>query len=274
VAQRIRWDIPPSRLLVVDDGAENRELLSLVLAEQGLWVEEAENGQVALDKVAQGGFDLILMDMQMPVLDGFAATRILRERGVQTPIVALTANAMKGFEQEVLQAGCTAYVTKPIDIDGLLAKLAQMLGGAQAGAPVARGEDAAATVLPVETGAAVAAVSQAEPRHEAITSRLAGNARLVPIVRKFAARLDEQLATAERAWQAQDSAEIARFAHWLAGAAGTMGYDAFTGPARELEQFALGGQGENVGAAMAALREMAGRVESPAEPVEQAQTAL
>ncbi|MEP6789861.1 MAG: ATP-binding protein, partial [Ramlibacter sp.] len=114
-AQRVRWNIPSSRILVVDDGAENRELLSLVLTEQGLWVEEAENGQVALDKVSQTGFDLILMDMQMPVLDGFAATRILRERGVKTPVVALTANAMKGFEQEVLLAGCTAYVTKPVD---------------------------------------------------------------------------------------------------------------------------------------------------------------
>ncbi|MBI2772360.1 MAG: response regulator [Burkholderiales bacterium] len=259
--QRVRWNIPSSRLLVVDDGAENRELLSLVLAEQGLWVEEAENGQVALDKVAQGGFDLILMDMQMPVLDGFAATRILRERGVKTPIVALTANAMKGFEQEVLAAGCTAYVTKPVDIDALLARLAELLGGtrtevsAEAASPPAAAP-IAETALPLST---------AGP----IVSRLAGNARLAPIVRKFSARLDEQMTTAEAAWGRRDSAEIARFGHWLAGAAGTMGYDVFTEPARELEQFALGKEEEKVTRAMAGLREMAARVKSPPELVTQ-----
>src|SRR5690606_11821841 len=98
--RRTRWKIPPARVLVVDDGAENRELLSLVLAEQGLWLEEAENGQVAVQKMEAASFDLVLMDMQMPVLDGYAATRELRRRGVQVPIVALTANAMKGYEAE------------------------------------------------------------------------------------------------------------------------------------------------------------------------------
>ncbi|HEY0826437.1 MAG TPA: ATP-binding protein, partial [Ramlibacter sp.] len=91
---RTRWRIPSARVLVVDDGPENRELLSLVLAEQGLWVEEAENGQVAVDKACAASYDLILMDMQMPVLDGYAATRALRAHGMQLPIVALTAHAM------------------------------------------------------------------------------------------------------------------------------------------------------------------------------------
>ena len=265
--QRVQWKIPPSRLLVVDDGPENRELLSLVLAEQGQWVEEAENGQVALDMVAAGSFDLILMDMQMPVLDGFAATRMLRERGVTTPIVALTANAMKGFEQEVLQAGCTAYVTKPVDIDVLLARLAGLLGGERVMTPI----NEPVSVTPGEPpgdGAplpAAAAVDLAP-----IQSRFAGNARFVPIVRKFAARLDDQLAEAEAAWQRQDSAEIARFAHWLAGAAGTVGYDAFTEPARELEAFALQQDVAGVSRAMAELRKMATRVEQPLEPVGQA----
>jgi len=77
---RTRWRIPSARVLVVDDGPENRELLSLVLAEQGLWVEEADNGQAALDKLAGGSVDLVLMDMQMPVMDGFSATRELRRR--------------------------------------------------------------------------------------------------------------------------------------------------------------------------------------------------
>ncbi|MGE0330062.1 MAG: ATP-binding protein [Ramlibacter sp.] len=260
-AQRVRWQLPPSRLLVVDDGAENRELLCLVLAEQGLWVEEAENGQIAVDKVAAGGsFDLILMDMQMPVMDGFAATRTLRGRGVATPIVALTANAMKGFEQEVLAAGCTAYVTKPVDIDVLLAELARLLGGRQVEVLVA---DAPAAGAPAVEPAAVAA----EPVHapaEPIVSRFAASPRFAPIVRKFAARLREQLGAAEQAWAGGDAAEVARFGHWLAGAAGTVGYDAFTEPARELEQRALQGDATGVTESMAGLRDMAQRVELPA----------
>ncbi|UUZ66764.1 response regulator [Polaromonas sp. P2-4] len=127
---RKRWRLPAARVLVVDDGAENRELLSLVLTEQGLWVEEAENGQQALDKLAQASYDLVLMDMQMPVLDGYDATLELRRRGLDLPVVALTAHAMKGYQEEVLQAGCTAYLTKPIDIDALLQQVAQLLGAA------------------------------------------------------------------------------------------------------------------------------------------------
>ncbi|RYX93324.1 MAG: PAS domain-containing sensor histidine kinase [Comamonadaceae bacterium] len=257
-AQRGHWRIPPSRLLVVDDGAENREFLSLVLAEQGLWIEEAENGQVALDKMAAGGFDLVLMDMQMPVLDGFAATRILRERGVAKPIVALTANAMKGFEREVLEAGCTAYVTKPVNIDVLLETLARLLGGAWV-----EGEQSAA---PMQAPAGAAPVPL---NLEPIVSRFAANARLAPIVRKFAARLQDQLGAAEQAWAQEDAAEMARFGHWLAGAAGTVGYDAFTEPARELEVYALQKDRDGISRCLAGLRRMADRVESPAEAVGQ-----
>ncbi len=260
-AARTHWRLPPSRILVVDDGAENRELLSLVLTEQGLWVEEAENGQVALDKMAKGGFDLVLMDMQMPVLDGFAATRALRERGVTVPIVALTANAMKGFEQEVIGVGCTAYLTKPVDIDQLLAQLAQLLGGEQVDGPAVKLTDFWAD----EPGAQATATPMAPATQglPPIVSRFASNARLAPIVRKFAGRMQEQLGNAEAAWEKRDAPEIARFGHWLAGAAGTVGYDAFTEPARELEVYALQGDVDGVTRCMVGLREMTGRIESP-----------
>ena len=124
----LRWEFPARRILVVDDGPENRELVSLVLAEAGLTVEEAENGQIAVDMVARTKYDAVLMDMSMPVMDGYTATKLLRSRGVKLPIIALTAHAMKGFEQEILAAGCTGYVTKPIDIDVLLGTLAEKLG--------------------------------------------------------------------------------------------------------------------------------------------------
>jgi PAS domain S-box-containing protein len=244
-----RWRIPSARVLVVDDGAENRELLSLVLAEQGLWVEEAEHGQQALDLLAAQPYDLVLMDMQMPVLDGFAATRQIRARGLAVPVVALTANAMKGFEAEVLAAGCTAYLTKPIDIDQVLETVAHLLGGEPSSAPA-----------PLAEAAPLAgAVEDTAP----IRSRFADNARLSPIVRKFASRLEEQLQQARAASQKADHAEVARLAHWLAGAAGTMGYDAFTEPARELEEAAQAGDSAAVAASLGRLAAMAARVEVP-----------
>ncbi|HYL18882.1 MAG TPA: response regulator, partial [Burkholderiales bacterium] len=123
------WLFPSARVLVVDDGEANRELVRLVLEEVGLSVTDAENGQIGVDMATHERFDVIRMDMQMPVMDGFTATRTLRSHGMDLPIIALTANAMKGFEQEVLDAGCTGYLTKPVDIDGLLQTLASLLGG-------------------------------------------------------------------------------------------------------------------------------------------------
>jgi signal transduction histidine kinase/CheY-like chemotaxis protein/HPt (histidine-containing phosphotransfer) domain-containing protein len=264
VATRTRWKIPSARVLVVDDGPENRELVSLVLAEQGLWVEEAENGLMALDKVAAAGFDLILMDMQMPVMDGHAATRELRRRGVQTPVVALTANAMKGFEQEVLEAGCTAYLTKPVDIDLLLRQVAQLLGGEQVEVqelePVALSMPAALGTSPAPLQPQmVVDISFDEP----IRSRFASNKKLAPIVRKFAARLKEQLELAGTAGAGGDLPEVARLAHWLAGAAGTVGYDAFTEPARELEAHAIGGDQAAAEAMLQRIGRMANLLEVP-----------
>jgi CheY-like chemotaxis protein/HPt (histidine-containing phosphotransfer) domain-containing protein len=212
-------------------------------------VEEAENGQVALDKMAAAGFDLVLMDMQMPVLDGYGATRELRRRGVQVPVVALTANAMKGYEQEVLKAGCTAYLTKPVDIDGLLQEVARLLGG--------KAEEVEADSVFVDLSEE--AVVDTGP----IRSRFAGNAKLVPIVRKFAARLQEQLEHTRDAMAARDLAEVERLGHWLAGAAGTVGYDAFTEPARELEAAAKAGDVVQSAAVLQRLHRMADQLEVP-----------
>jgi signal transduction histidine kinase/DNA-binding response OmpR family regulator len=239
---RTRWKIPSACVLVVDDGAENRELLSLVLAEQGLWVEEAENGQAALDKMALMACDLVLMDMQMPVMDGYEATRELRRRGVQVPIVALTANAMKGYEQEVLAAGCTAYLTKPVDIDLLLQRVAQLLGGHAQEGEAPSGFASVFGDLPAEADGGP------------VRSRFADNPKLAPIVRKFAARLHQQLQHTRAALTGGDLPEVARLAHWLAGAAGTVGYDAFTRPARELEAAAKAG---DAGACEAVLQRIA-----------------
>ena len=120
-------ELPPSRVLVVDDGATNRELATLLLEEAGAEVETAENGQDAVDKVLQNGYDVILMDMQMPVMDGYTATRVLRERGVVTPVIALTAHAMREEEAKCRDAGCSGFLSKPFEFDDLIGAVAHAL---------------------------------------------------------------------------------------------------------------------------------------------------
>ncbi len=110
----------PMRILLVDDSPDNRFLITSFLENPGYEVETAENGEVGVDKFRRGAFDLVLMDLQMPVMDGYAATRAIRqweqERGVEqpTPIIALTASGVTGEELSRLTDGWTAHLAKPI----------------------------------------------------------------------------------------------------------------------------------------------------------------
>ena len=122
------------RILVVEDGDTNRKLIGLVLQRAGVEVTMAENGRIGADLAMETPFDLILMDMQMPVMDGYTAATLLRQHGLTTPIIALTAHAMKGDQDKCLAAGCSGYVTKPIDTDMLVRTVAEMLGDTAANA--------------------------------------------------------------------------------------------------------------------------------------------
>ena len=99
-------------VLIVDDGETNRQLVSVYLKKANVTFEEAENGRIAVEKVNAGHFDVVLMDMHMPEMDGFQATRTLRQQGYQLPIIALTANAMAQDKKDCINAGCSRISVK------------------------------------------------------------------------------------------------------------------------------------------------------------------
>jgi CheY-like chemotaxis protein len=114
------------RILVVEDNAVNQEVAIGMLEKIGFQAEVADNGQAGLDRLADETFDLVLMDCQMPVLDGYAATRALREsevNGEHMPIIALTANAMTGDAEKCLDSGMDDYLSKPFEADALEEKI-------------------------------------------------------------------------------------------------------------------------------------------------------
>lgn len=122
-------------VLIVDDVPDLRLLFSTLLGATGLEIQTAVNGLDALQKVTQHPFDLILMDMHMPVMDGLTAARELRRQGYQMPIIALTADVQAEQKRLCLQAGCHAVLTKPVQAAVLYDKIAEFLPKKQAGLP-------------------------------------------------------------------------------------------------------------------------------------------
>jgi PAS domain S-box-containing protein len=254
------WRFPARRVLVVDDGAENREFVRLVLEDVGLVVLEAVNGQLAVESVERERPDLVLMDMQMPVMDGSTATRLLRDRGATLPILALTANAMKGFEAEVAAAGFSGHLTKPVDVDLLLQTLAGLLDGTRVAA--AASAEAPAQEEDVPQAAPAPAAADTSP----IVSRMARHPRLARVARSFCLQLPAKLAEMRDALQRGDLGELAALAHWLKGAGGTVGYDDYFEPARLLETAAHEDDRPQCAALLTGLEAMARRTVAP-EPV-------
>jgi signal transduction histidine kinase/CheY-like chemotaxis protein len=109
------------KVLLVEDNPVNQQLMKVLLEKMGHIVTLSENGQQAVETMekTKDSFDIILMDIQMPVMNGLEATRSLRQKNFKTPIVAVTANAMKGDREQCLEAGCDDYLSKPVDKDDL-----------------------------------------------------------------------------------------------------------------------------------------------------------
>ncbi len=121
-----------AKILLVEDNEMNRDMLSRRLIRRGFEVEMAVDGGEGVEKAQSGKPDLILMDMSLPVLDGWEATRRIKanEATKGIPIIALTAHAMSGDREKAIEAGCNDYDTKPIELTRLLEKIGALLPGA------------------------------------------------------------------------------------------------------------------------------------------------
>ncbi len=119
-----------SKILLVEDNEMNRDMLSRRLERKGFDVVMAVDGQAGVEMASTESPDLILMDLSLPVIDGWEATRRIKADAAiqQIPVIALTAHAMAGDEQKALEAGCDDYDTKPIDFKRLLGKIDNFLG--------------------------------------------------------------------------------------------------------------------------------------------------
>jgi two-component system sensor histidine kinase/response regulator len=225
-----------ARILLVEDNALNQQVAAELLQDAGFSVDIADNGQIAVAMVGQADFDLVLMDMQMPVMDGVTATQAIRGTGQfdKLPIVAMTANAMQIDRDRCLAAGMNGFVAKPIEPDELWHALAQWIQPRDG-----LGKDAAvaATPLPPQPDS-----TEALPQHipgldlPLGLRRVMGKQSLyLGMLRKFA---DSQADTANAIQQALhegDSATAERLAHTLKGVAGNIGATTLQHAAGQLE---------------------------------------
>jgi CheY-like chemotaxis protein/HPt (histidine-containing phosphotransfer) domain-containing protein len=226
------------RILLAEDSIDNQDLLVAVLGGVGAEVQVVENGRLALERAETDIFDVVLMDMNMPEMDGYEATGRLRDRGYQRPILALTANAMSGDCELCLAAGCDAHLAKPIDRKQLIETVAKY-----------------ALSRTSRTDPATACPSRAVSSEQSngIPSQFADDPQLVDILPRFVERLPSQLNALCKALEEERLADAERLAHRLKGAGGSYGYPVLSEVAKSLE---LAARAQDVGEAEAALAEV------------------
>ncbi|MDK2123878.1 response regulator [Parachitinimonas caeni] len=250
-------------ILLVEDNPVNQKLAVRLLEKLGHRIVVAENGQEALDFSADGQFDLVLMDVQMPVMGGLEATRLIREREAGSsqhlPIVAMTANAMQGDREICLQAGMDGYVSKPINPQILIEEIDRVLD--RLGNPDAPAAAAAAVALTVTEVINFDAIDMKEA-----LARLGGDRGLLrEIANIFLDDYPKRLEEVRAAISVEDGVQLSRAAHNIKGVAGNLSAN----PLREvaLEMEAAGKRGD-IGHARNLLRDLEKRLSELARVLE------
>jgi CheY-like chemotaxis protein len=226
------------RVLVVEDNPVNMQVATLMLGRLGLGTVGAENGRIALERFSGGGFDLVLMDMQMPEMDGIEATLALRayeaaEGLSATPIVALTANVQQEDRQRCLEAGMNDFVAKPFRPHDMVALLNRWLGRAEGGSAPGPAADATAAAVPQEQALEEAALDELA----AATGMARGE-----IVALIAGDLWHLADEIEAAGTQAPPAELRRLAHTVKSLAAQLGAKKLSALARTMEFAARDGE--------------------------------
>ncbi|MQA38413.1 hybrid sensor histidine kinase/response regulator [Rugamonas aquatica] len=222
-------------VLLVEDNEVNQEVAQQILSDAGIRVDIAANGAMALAKLAVADYDGVLMDCQMPVMDGYDATRKLREdaRHANLPVIAMTANAMVGDKEKCLEAGMNDFIAKPIDVAQLFTTLARWIkvknpvtAEAAAEAPAASGATAD-EALPVIAGL----------RMETALQRVGGNVKLMrKLLSRFVETQIDAMHRIAAAIESNDLAGATREAHTVKGLAGNIGAVGMADAAGKVEQ--------------------------------------
>jgi len=221
-----------ARVLLVEDNEFNREVALGLLEDAHLNIEQAENGQTAVQMIKKNDYDIVLMDMQMPVMDGLAATKTIRSiPGCRSlPIIAMTANAMAGDREKCLQAGMNDHLAKPIDPDRLFETLLRWIPSRAAAAT------AQATGASAPAGASNAFVI---PGIDTVTAlqRSGGNrTRYESLLTRFADSQSGAVSEIRAALAAHDPATAQRIAHSLKGASANLGASCLAATAAKAEE--------------------------------------
>ena len=242
-----------ARLLLVEDSPDSQLLIASFLRKLGAEVDVADNGMEAIEKAlalqhSPAPYDLVLMDIQMSVLDGFQATRILRNEGFGQPVIALTANAMSGDREECLAAGCDDYAVKPINRSQLVRQIQALVARGKSTVLNSDGFPCAADILTqMPESAHIDSVPNADVADEAplidyrvALSRAGDDRELAREVAEIAIPLfSEWLTEIDHAFDCEDWPTVRRLAHTLKTSADNLGAGAAQSAAFRLEQLAV-----------------------------------
>lgn len=223
------------RILLTDDIEANREFFAHVLRRAHAECIFACNGREAVDALQREEFHLVLMDIQMPVMDGYQATHAIRLSGVQIPIVAITANGTDDDKQASQTAGLTGYLTEPISIASLLRGV-----GEQQGISVEQAPPKHITVSSLEQEAdrkiskRPASGQQNQPHNERPGLSLPNDPAIRDFATRFGQKVLDSLPEIESAVDNADAEKLSSLAHWIKGTGGTVGLNGLTEIGREL----------------------------------------